>query len=624
MKEQYIKKSIYIIVTILALMVGIPIILICSRLGNTFTSGDLYAEDAYMDASSYQISESKPLSLSGEWNLYKGIFFDVNYAEIPDGYESSSIQLPTMDIDETQKAQTYQLFLSLDTSQWEEEEVYLSIPLGNLSTCVYLNGYRLEYVEPANAWLTLRSENILYDLTSYYDEELEYQEILISVPEEPVLTNLYNRHVSISTYDNYVAEEKVKHSLQLFLIGAMLTIIVVGLSYMVLVPSYSILTLMNLFDTALMLHLLFNISTIPNVALATMTNENWGCFLFRRFDLGFLMLAGFFGSMLGKEIFDPDNQVNKIFGKPILYIYAILIIVLTAFPQLMSTGMVSLLLLVTVYAFACVVVRCMVTKKNGKMDGYAKFHVVKTVFIGGIMLLDITTLNSPERNGVFLLSAYIIFFLVHLIIKAYEYRLLFVNIERMNEELEETVEERTRELRIANEELRDISTQDALTRCYNRLYFEEEFDSTMQKLRNGVIETFHLCMFDLDKFKLINDTYGHAEGDEQLVEAVQITMSYTNPSMEFARIGGEEFAILFINQQDEEVVQIVNDIRIELDMLAKERPERTTGSFGIYKANSASENRVVYASADKCLYHSKENGRNRITYDFGTGIHMVE
>ncbi len=605
-------------------MVGIPLMLVCVRLSDTFVSHDLYVEDAYMDASSYQISDSKPLSLAGEWNLYEGVYFDVYYAEIPNGYESSSIQLPTMDIDATQKAQTYQMFLSLHITESEEGTIYLSIPMANLSTCVYLNGYRLEYIEPANAWLKLQSENVLYDLSPYYNEELEYQEILISVPEETVLTNLYNRNVSISTYDNYVADEKVKHSLQLFLIGAMLTIIVVGFSYMVLVPSYSILTLMNLFDTALMLHILFNISTIPNVALATMTNENWGCFLFRRLDLWFLMLAGFLGPMLGKEIFDPDNEVNKIFDKPILYIYAILAIILGAFPQLMSTGMVVLLLVVTVYALVCLVARCMVAKKNGKMDGYAKFHVVKTVYVGGIILLDIATLNSPNRNSTFLLSVYVTFFLAHLLIKAYEYRLLFVNIERMNTELEGIVEERTRELRIANKELRDISTKDALTRCYNRLYFEEEFDSTMQKLRNGLIESFHLCMFDLDKFKLINDTYGHAEGDEQLVEAAQITMAYTNQSMEFARIGGEEFAILFINHQDEEVLQIVSDIRIELDTLAKERPERTTGSFGIYKANTTSENRVVYASADKCLYHSKENGRNCITYDFGTGIHMVE
>ncbi len=620
MKERKTKLSIYVIVVLSVLIIGTPLVYMCTRVIDRYTEKSLYVENAYLDATSYAFVGHKPLCLTGEWNVYHGLSVEDDYSNIMSEYDHESVWLPTRDLEEAKQDQVYQMFLAINPTEIEQGQLYLSIPMPLSSSKVYMNGHFIPNTSYDDSWLHLRSENGLFFVGPYYDESLEYQEILITVPHETSVTNLYNREISVSTYSNYVADEKVRQSLQLLLIGMMLTVILVGFSYMILVPSNTMLTLMNLFDAAMMLHILFNMSTIPNVAMATITRGDWGCYQFRQLDLGFFMIAGTLACLLGKEIFDPENKAHKIFDKPVIAMYAVMGIILAIKPELLDSEFVLLIVGVTLFAFVCLIARIRVCIKEGQMNSYGIFHVCKSVYIGSVIFIDLASLTADNRNNIVMLILYANFFFVHLFIKAYDYRLLFRNLEVMNVQLEATVAERTMELQLANNELQDISVRDALTRCYNRMHFEAEFSSNVQKLRDGISNQFHLCMLDLDGFKSINDTYGHAEGDEQLIETVQIVLNHVDNPKNFARIGGEEFAVLFVNQEDEQVLEVIEAIRCDLEELSRKRMERTTGSFGVYKAKTSDEGKTAYSNADHCLYYSKEHGKNQITYDFGNGM----
>ncbi|MFI3200440.1 MAG: diguanylate cyclase [Eubacteriales bacterium] len=609
--EQY---SIYLMVIVSMILIGMPIFSITQYLGSVFGGTHItsLAKEGYLDITSYDYHGNKPLSLNGEWKVYRELYLDDDYVEISEGLESNLESFPVLNLKNAVNAQTYQLFLKMDAI----EDLVLSIPLESPQVRAYLNGHPLEHRTISMKWITISSEYMLHELIPYYDDSKEYQELIISVPSEIKMTNLFNRNITISIEDNYIVQERVLHNIQFFLIGAMIMVIVVGFSYMVLVPSYSTLTIMNLFDSALMFHILFNMSTIPQLLVTLLGIDTYGGIIFRRLDIFFLLLACLIGTYLAKSIFDPENKVNKWCDKPIVYMLAIVIVCFFIWPELVNTYASMLLIALLVYGMICFMLRFRVTVQDGNANFYKKFHLAKTIYIGAVVFLDMASLAASWRNNTMLFFLYALFFIVHIVVKAYEYRLLFVSIENMNKELEVTVEERTKELMIANEELKEISCKDALTKSYNRLYFEEQFDKYLTLYREGMVRSIYLCMFDLDKFKSINDVFGHAVGDEQLIEAADVAKKYTSDTIQFARIGGEEFTVLFINMEDEEVLRITESLRLDLEELSRAKEGRTTGSFGIFKPDITCENQLVFTSADQCLYYSKEHGRNQITYNF--------
>lgn len=129
-----------------------------------------------------------------------------------------------------------------------------------------------------------------------------------------------------------------------------------------------------------------------------------------------------------------------------------------------------------------------------------------------------------------------------------------------------------------------------------------------------------LVALDLDHFKRINDTYGHAAGDEALRRVVEICRRELRGSDLFGRLGGEEFGILMPACTCEQGIEIATRIRRSLAAaLLKLDPETTvvvSANLGLaHSAVSGYAFHQLFSAADAALYRAKHGGRNRLVVD---------
>lgn len=166
-------------------------------------------------------------------------------------------------------------------------------------------------------------------------------------------------------------------------------------------------------------------------------------------------------------------------------------------------------------------------------------------------------------------------------------------------------------------ELRKYSYMDTLTNTYNRRKFEE----TLQEIiESQYMSVFTVVLFDVDAFKHINDTYGHAAGDhtlKEICELVRIKLKKENTSGQLFRYGGDEFFIIFRNNLEEEVKEIMEDI---VDMVSTYDFEYEKSSFkasisvGAVEVVGAQEQQEIINDVDKKLYIAKSKGKNQVVY----------
>lgn len=164
-------------------------------------------------------------------------------------------------------------------------------------------------------------------------------------------------------------------------------------------------------------------------------------------------------------------------------------------------------------------------------------------------------------------------------------------------------------------ELKQLSVTDFLTNLYNRRYFFETAKKIIELSKREEIEV-SLLMIDIDYFKKINDTYGHQIGDVVLVEMTKYINSMTRVSDIFARIGGEEFALLLYNTSLENAKEIAQKICKSIDEKIFSHNEiviDVTVSIGFSTlGEEIGTLEELYKDADSNLYQAKENGRNRV------------
>lgn len=195
----------------------------------------------------------------------------------------------------------------------------------------------------------------------------------------------------------------------------------------------------------------------------------------------------------------------------------------------------------------------------------------------------------------------------------------FREVEAAQNELEQKVARRTEELREANEELERLSRQDSLTGLANRRRFDPELrEEWLRARRSG--EPLTLVMCDLDYFKLYNDRYGHARGDEVLVKVARVLQSELRRSSDLAaRYGGEEYALILPNTAADDAQAVLAQIRAGLAALGLVHEAspfgRITMSFGIACHQPGSEfasAEDLLVAADQALYRAKAAGRDRV------------
>jgi len=157
------------------------------------------------------------------------------------------------------------------------------------------------------------------------------------------------------------------------------------------------------------------------------------------------------------------------------------------------------------------------------------------------------------------------------------------------------------------------SIKDHLTQLYNRRYFFEAATKMITKSRINN-EPLSVAFLDLDYFKTINDEYGHYIGDQVLIVVSDLLKDNIKSNDLVARIGGEEFAILFDNTSSTHAVAKAEFIRQAVLLAEIPSTSKTISvSIGISELEEDDESiNQLLKRADNALYQAKENGRNRV------------
>ena len=165
------------------------------------------------------------------------------------------------------------------------------------------------------------------------------------------------------------------------------------------------------------------------------------------------------------------------------------------------------------------------------------------------------------------------------------------------------------------EHLKSMAEHDGLTGLYNRSYFQTELERTVERTkRNG--QTYALLYIDLDNFKYVNDTLGHAAGDHLLIDIAGILQKRARKSDLTARLGGDEFTVLLYDVQEHTALHVAESFRQALaNFVFKHNSERVDIGCSVGVAMISRETQTptqALSQADIACHLAKRGGRNRV------------
>jgi diguanylate cyclase (GGDEF)-like protein len=157
----------------------------------------------------------------------------------------------------------------------------------------------------------------------------------------------------------------------------------------------------------------------------------------------------------------------------------------------------------------------------------------------------------------------------------------------------------------------NMAMQDGLTGLFNRRVFA----ASMRRARSRQARRktpVSMMMLDLDKFKAINDTYGHEKGDQVLVKVAKILTDTMRRTDDVIRWGGEEFVILMEETGAEAAGQVADRLRALIEAADIIKGRAVTASFGVTELRPGENDTEFFNRADSALYDAKDMGRNRV------------
>ncbi len=205
-------------------------------------------------------------------------------------------------------------------------------------------------------------------------------------------------------------------------------------------------------------------------------------------------------------------------------------------------------------------------------------------------------------------------------------------LRRINDDLEQRIEERTQALSATNRVLEQLLEQrkaiadklahdayhDALTGLPNRALLRERLDNTIKRSQRIDGISYALLFLDLDRFKIINDSLGHLVGDRLLTEVSQRLLQCVRPGDTVARLGGDEFCILLDGISDIDAIEQVAERilqRIAAPYMLGENRVYTSTSIGIALSNKEhTRGDLLLRDADAAMYEAKSQGKNRFCF----------
>jgi len=187
-----------------------------------------------------------------------------------------------------------------------------------------------------------------------------------------------------------------------------------------------------------------------------------------------------------------------------------------------------------------------------------------------------------------------------------------------NRKYQEVIAHQSGQLQEANKNLEALykekeieASTDHLTGLSNRAAFMTQIDYLYARY-NRQKEIFSLLIMDVDKFKSVNDTYGHQQGDVVLKEIASITLECIREVDTSARYGGEEFVVLFPQTNAVAATHVAERIRKTIEEKSMIEDRRVTASFGVVEVEEGLSVDDLIKKADEALYEAKETGRNKV------------
>ena len=163
--------------------------------------------------------------------------------------------------------------------------------------------------------------------------------------------------------------------------------------------------------------------------------------------------------------------------------------------------------------------------------------------------------------------------------------------------------------------LQNQADKDPLTQAWNRRYFESVVPEKVKKLITQS-KYYSLLMIDADKFKKVNDTYGHKIGDRVLIEIVDVCEHSLRSNDLVCRFGGEEFMIFLDDTNSDSALKVAERLRnaiADVIIYGENKEEiKVTVSIGVVSSEKTDSLDVLLSQADDAMYLAKHNGRNRV------------
>lgn len=194
---------------------------------------------------------------------------------------------------------------------------------------------------------------------------------------------------------------------------------------------------------------------------------------------------------------------------------------------------------------------------------------------------------------------------------------LGLRIVRLNRELRRK-NQRERELLEINSlldqrgrQLEQKAKTDPLTGAFNRTGIEEALKVGLEERRRAA-RPLSIVMLDVDRFKPVNDTYGHAVGDRILAGLSALVQENIRSTDLFARWGGEEFTLVCHDTDLRDAAAIAEKLRVKISLHDFGEEVGVTASFGVATLGARESLEQMFERADQALYRAKEQGRNRV------------
>lgn len=159
--------------------------------------------------------------------------------------------------------------------------------------------------------------------------------------------------------------------------------------------------------------------------------------------------------------------------------------------------------------------------------------------------------------------------------------------------------------------LEELSNTDALTGLFNRLKLDEVFSYEISKAQRYQ-KAFSILLLDLDRFKSVNDTFGHQAGDQVLIETAAVLRRRCRKTDTIGRWGGEEFLIILPETDLESARLLADKIRQAVAEHSFQHTKKVTCSIGVCTFRENDDPRSMLERVDRALYLAKQSGRDRV------------